>query len=120
MNVEEIRTYCLSKGEATEDFPFDESTLVFRVKKKIFAMIDLEDPEWFVLKCDPDYAVELRASHSGITSAWHMNKRYWNQVRSTDDVDDNLVRSLIDHSYDEVIKKLPLYQQRELKGSCSL
>ena len=60
MNVEEIRAYCLSKPGATEDFPFDETTLVFRVEHKIFACIGLDNVDWFCLKCDPDYAIELR------------------------------------------------------------
>ena len=62
MNVESVRDYCLSLPAASEYFPFDETTLAFRVVDKIFAMIDLEDTQWFVLKCDPDYALELRGS----------------------------------------------------------
>ena len=50
MNIESIREYCLSKPCATEDFPFDETTLVFRVMNKIFACISLDDPDWFCLK----------------------------------------------------------------------
>ena len=51
MNIEEIRNYCLTLPLATEDFPFDETTLAFRVLGKVFAMIDLENPPWFVLTC---------------------------------------------------------------------
>lgn len=51
MNVETVRDFCLSLPEVTEDFPFDETTLVFRIRGKIFAMIDLENTQWFVLKC---------------------------------------------------------------------
>ena len=43
MNIEDARIYCLSKPNATEDFPFDETTLVFRVENKIFAITDLEN-----------------------------------------------------------------------------
>ncbi len=115
MNVEAIRQYCLSKKEATEDFPFDETVLAFRVRNKIFCMIDLDDTDWFVLKCDPAYAQDLRAAHPDtITGAWHMNKKYWNQLHHGEDLDDNLVRHLIDHSYEEVVKKLPHYVRQEL------
>ena len=106
MNIETVREYCLSLPMATEDFPFDETTLAFRVYGKIFAMVDLERTEWFVLKCNPDYALELREMHPEIAPAWHMNKKYWNQLDIVA-LDDALVRSLIDHSYDEVLKKLP-------------
>ncbi len=57
MDIEQIRAYCLSKPHATEDFPFDETTLVFRVMNKIFASIGLDDVDWFCLKCDPEYAI---------------------------------------------------------------
>lgn len=113
MDVEDVRAYCLSLPRATEDFPFDEATLAFRVEGRIFAMIDLDDTSWFVLKCQPDYAVDLRDRYADITPAWHMNKRHWNQVNLFGDVDDEFVRSLIRHSYAQVVRKLPLRVRRE-------
>lgn len=113
MNIEEIRTYCLSLPLTSEYFPFDETTLAFRVADKIFAMIDLEDTEWFVLKCNPDYALQLREEHSEISGAWHMNKKHWNQINLYGSLTDTLIRHLIEHSYDEVVKKLPQRIRRE-------
>ena len=106
MNIEDARLYCLSKQDATEDFPFDETTLAFRVENKIFAIVDFENTEWFCVKCDADKAVELRDTYSQIKPAWHMNKRYWNMM-DIERMDTALVRELIDHSYEEVLKKLP-------------
>lgn len=107
MNVETVREFCLSLPLATEDFPFDEETLVFRVLGRIFAMIDLTDTSWFVLKCDPDYALVLRDAHEEIVGAWHMNKRHWNQVNIFGRLPDTLIHSMIRHSYTEVVRKLP-------------
>ena len=107
MNVESVRDYCLSLPLATEDFPFDETTLAFRVLGKIFAMIDLDNTEWFVLKCDPDYAVELRDKYPEIKGAWHMNKKHWNQISLSGELQDGLIQRLIRHSYAEVVKKMP-------------
>lgn len=107
MNIEDIRNYCLSLPQTTEDFPFDETTLAFRIEGKIFAMVDLENPEWFVLKCEPDYALDLRERHSEINGAWHMNKKHWNQLNLFGTLSDELIRHLICHSYNEVVKKLP-------------
>ena len=106
MNIEDARIYCLSKQGATEDFPFDETTLVFRVEKRIFAITDLENTEWFCVKCNADRAIELRDAYPQIAPAWHMNKKYWNQM-DIERLPDSLVCELIDHSYDEVLKKLP-------------
>lgn len=105
MNIEDLREYCLSLPLASEYFPFDESVLAFRVMDKIFAMIDLADTEWFVLKCDPELALELREEHPEINGAWHMNKKYWNQVSIFGSLSDSLIKSLIRHSYSEVVKK---------------
>lgn len=107
MNIEEVREYCLSLPQATEDFPFDESTLAFRIEQKIFAMLDLENTQWFVLKCEPEYALDLRERYAEISGAWHMNKRYWNQLNLFATLPDELVKHLIRHSYNEVVKKLP-------------
>ena len=106
MNIEDARIYCLSKMNATEDFPFDESTLAFRVENRIFAIVDLENTKWFCVKCDADYAIELRDKYPQIQPAWHMNKRYWNQLDIAA-LSDELFYSLVDHSYEEVIRKLP-------------
>lgn len=107
MNIESIRDFCLSLPAASEYFPFDETTLAFRVVDKIFAMIDLEDTLWFVLKCDPDYAEDLRDRHPEITGAWHMNKKHWNQLNLYGCLSDELIKSLIVHSYMLVAKKIP-------------
>lgn len=56
MNIESVREYCLSLPLVTEDFPFDETTLAFRIMGKIFACLDLERPEWVTMKCNADYA----------------------------------------------------------------
>lgn len=106
MNIESIREYCLSLPLVTEDFPFDETTLVFRVLNKIFACLDLERPEWVTMKCNPDYALQLREEHSEIEGAWHWNKKYWNQVRLDGMLEDDFIQGLVRHSYSEVVKKL--------------
>ena len=113
MNVESLREYCLSLPLATEDFPFDETTLVFRVVGKIFAMLDLERPDVVSLKCNPDYALQLREEHPEISGAWHMNKKYWNQVNLSGHLEDELVQGLVSHSYAEVVKKLTRKERTE-------
>lgn len=113
MNVESLREYCLSLPLATEDFPFDETTLVFRVVGKIFAMLDLERPDVVSLKCNPAYALQLREEHPEISGAWHMNKKYWNQVNLSGHLEDELVQGLVRHSYAEVVKKLTRKERAE-------
>ena len=113
MNIEEIREYCLSLPMATEDFPFDDTTLVFRVMNKIFAILSLDGSSWFALKCDPEYALELREKYPGILPAYHMNKKYWNQVDIAEHMECGFMESLVRHSYSEVVKKFPAKTIRE-------
>ena len=108
MNVEEFRVYCLAKEGVTEEFPFDETTLVFKVAGKIFAITGLDDPEFKVnLKCDPDRSVLLREEYESIRPGWHMNKRHWNTVHVDGSFPDRLFIEMIDHSYDLVVQGLP-------------
>lgn len=105
MDIESVREYCLRKKVTTECLPFDEYSLVIKVMGKMFALIDLESANKICLKCDPEYALELRERYSAIEAAWHFNKKYWNQIFLDGDADDKLVQHLIDHSYEEVLKK---------------
>lgn len=107
MNIEEIREYCLAKPGVTEGFPFDESTLVFKVMNKIYALVGLERvPPFINLKCDPERAIELREQHEAIQPGWHMNKQQWNSVYFTGSIPRNLLLELIDHSYNLVVQGL--------------
>ena len=116
MDIESIREYCLSLPKVTEDFPFDDTTLVFRIGGKIFAMMDLEDASKLTLKSDPNQALILRDKYSEISGAWHMNKKYWNQLNLYGQLSDTLVKQLIRHSYSEVVKKLPKRRQQEFSN----
>lgn len=108
MNIEEFRIYCLSKPMVMEDFPFDQTTLVFKVCGKIFALTGLDNIEFKVnLKCDPDRSIELREEYESIRAGFHMNKKHWNTVIVDGSFPEDLFRELIDHSYDLVIRGLP-------------
>lgn len=108
MNIEELREYCLSIILATEDMPFKDEYLMFRVYNKWFVVIPLNDPELKIyLKCDPDEALELRERYHCVSEAWHFNKKYWNSVVLNSDMDDHTVKHWILHSVNEVVRKLP-------------
>ena len=106
MHVEAFREYCIAKKGVTEEFPFDESTLVFKVMGKMFALVPLERmPPQANLKCDPDRALELREEHDGIiTPGYHMSKVHWNTV-FIEYLPPQLILELIDHSHDLIVSK---------------
>lgn len=114
MNIETFRDYCLAKPGVTEEFPFDETTLVFKVGGKMFALTDLEGEFTIALKCDPEYSVELQEHYSAITPAYHMSKVHWIDVNSATLFDEKLLKKLIDGSYDLVFAKLPKKLRMEI------
>ena len=118
MNIEELREYCLSIKDATEDMPFEDEYLIFRVFGKWFAVIPLNDPELKIsLKCDPAKAVELREQYYCVEAAWHFNKKYWNTITLNREMKDETVKYWIKHSVEEVVRKLPKKIQLEYLGN---
>ena len=121
MDIEQLRDFCIAKKGVTEHFPFDEVTLVFKVMHKMFALTSLDKWEKgeqkINLKCDPEKALELREEYDGINPGWHMNKRLWNTVLvNSADVSDELLKELINHSYDLVVNGLTKKVQAELQN----
>ena len=116
IDLEHIRKYCLKKkGKITEEFPFDEETLVFKVFGKMFLLTNVSDiPLSINLKCDPERAIELRERYPAVTPGYHMNKKWWNTVDADGSIPESLVYELIDHSYDEVVKKLPVKMRKKI------
>lgn len=116
MSIDSFREYCLSKKGVTEDFPFDEVTLCLRVAGKIFAITGLDAADFTVnLKCEPDYAVELRERYPEVQPGWHMNKKHWNTVDFEGALDGKMLRHLIDHSYEQVVKTLKKAEREALE-----
>jgi len=109
MDIESFRSYCINLEGVEETFPFGPDTLVYKVYGKVFAITGLDDEEFSVnLKCDPERAVELREEYPDhIIPGWHMNKKHWNTVYFENGLNQNLLRDLIDHSYELVVDGLP-------------
>lgn len=107
MNIEEFREYCLKKPGVTEDMPFGENTLVFKVGGKMFTLTDINTFASINLKCDPERAQELRNQYSFILPGYHMNKKHWNTVVLDGAIPGSQLKELIDHSYALVYSALP-------------
>lgn len=107
MNIEEFREYCLQKTAVTEELPFDENTLVFKVAGKMFALTDIEEFKSINLKCDPEVAIYLREKYDGsVLPGYHMNKKHWNTVVVGGSVPEIEFFSMIDKSYELVVSSI--------------
>lgn len=115
MNIEQLRNYCLSLPFATERRPFGPDTLAMEIGGRMFCLMTL-DGQWdfYNIKADPDYGVELCDRYSGIRPGYHMNKRHWISVDFNGDVSDRFQERLIYHSYCQTASKLPKRVQNQL------
>lgn len=113
MNIEVFREYCISKPGVTEEFPFDETTLVFKVAGKIFALTNVDLFSSINIKCDPEEAVFLREQYASVKPGYHMNKKHWNTVLMDGSVPDKILKKWIDDSYKLVFQGLS-EKQKEL------
>jgi predicted DNA-binding protein (MmcQ/YjbR family) len=117
MNIETLVEYCMAKKGVEETFPFDDVTLVLKVMGKMFALIPTDNETLsLALKCDPEYAIELRERHEEITAAWHMSKKHWNGVNCEGTLKAAFIYELVDHSYDMVVKGLTKKDQLVLSS----
>lgn len=114
MNIESLRDYCLAKKAVSESFPFDETTLVFKVSGKVFAICGIDPFEGVNLKCEPEKAIELRERYPEIKPGYHMNKIHWNTVNVKGQLSDQLIFDLIDESYRLIVAKLPKKIKEEM------
>lgn len=111
LNIEHLRLYLLAKRGCTEDTPFGEDLLTFRVLGKIFACIDLTRPDRVVLKTTPARSGELYARYSAIFGAWHWNKQHWLEAIFGGDASDAFILKLADEAYAAVLHGLPKKRQ---------
>jgi predicted DNA-binding protein (MmcQ/YjbR family) len=111
----ELQHHCLAFPGSAETFPFGPETSVFKVAGKIFALSRLgQDPLRVSLKCQPDLAEQLREAHAAVLPGYHLNKRHWNTVIIDGSLPDQMIREMIEDSYDLVVSRFPQALQRAL------
>jgi len=115
VDIVEYRDLCLSLPGVTEDFPFDEQTLVFKVMGKMFALTNVDHFTSFNAKATPEDCITLREQYAGIKPGYHMNKKHWNTIAVDGSVPDAVMRDLLKNSYDLVVKGLTKEQQKALR-----
>ena len=114
MNIEQVREYTLSLFGVTEDQPFGDDNITFRLEGKIFMCLSLGGDEYEIknseprlaLKLSPERNEELRAQFSAVTPAFHWNKKHWSDVYY-EQLDDTQIEEWIKESYRLVASKLP-------------
>lgn len=114
MNIEEVRDFALSLPGVTEDQPFGDDNITFRVEGKIFMCLWLGGGKYnidetmlkFACKLTPERNEVLREQYSAIMPAFHWNKTHWSDV-FFEQLDTDFVESIIRESYGVIVSKLP-------------
>ena len=114
MNIEELRDFCLSLKGVVESTPFDDKTLVFSIKGKMFCATDITTFEFVNVKCNPEKAIQLREQYDEVNPGYYMNKKYWNSIKTNGKITKEQFNEWITESYDLVIAGLPKKTQKEL------
>jgi predicted DNA-binding protein (MmcQ/YjbR family) len=114
---DDLLDLCTNLPGAAEDYPFGDDVAVFKVGGKMFALVALAgEPGSVSLKCNPDWALELRERHEAVRPGYHLNKRHWNTVELDGTVERAELQEMIEHSYELVVGSLPRTERARLLG----
>ena len=127
MDYKQATQYCLSKPEATLDYPFDATVPVFKVKGKMFGLLGQcgvsgkelgpENAGYYFLnlKCDPEESFMIRDIFPEVLPAYHMSKKHWISIVLKDSMPESEIIRLVDRSYGMVVKKLKKAERVQLE-----
>jgi len=100
MDRRTVETYILEMPNAVREYPFGEDVAVYKVQDKMFALMDeKKEPVNLSLKCDPLLAQTLRDKYETVLPGYHLNKKHWNTLVLSGQLEWPEVQDLIRHSY---------------------
>ncbi|EKK07975.1 MmcQ/YjbR family DNA-binding protein [Acinetobacter baumannii] len=110
--------------EAARNLPFSEQTYpfgpeyeVFKILEKMFMLtVEVSGVKMINVKCDPYKSQEYQELYSFIIPGYHMNKKHWISIKPHKNLTSDFLRDLIRDSYDLVVKKLPVKDQKRLNN----
>lgn len=117
MTRDEVLELCLRLPGAVEEYPFGDDVAVFKAEGKMFALVLLTgEPGVVNLKCEPQLALELRATYEAVRPAYHQNKRHWNSIDLDGTIADDELREMVEHSHELVVSQLPRSRRAHLRA----
>ncbi|AMA71437.1 MULTISPECIES: MmcQ/YjbR family DNA-binding protein [Aneurinibacillus] len=118
MDLHTVRTYCLEKKGAIEDFPFGKDIHVFKICGKMFALLSNRNGSLHIsLKCEPEICEILREQYPAIKPGYHLNKRHWNTIEADGSIPIEEIFGMIDRSYQLVFKGLKKAERELITNS---
>jgi predicted DNA-binding protein (MmcQ/YjbR family) len=119
MDFQTLLTHCQAKPGTELTQPFGDDTWVLKVGGKVYALVDNQPVVTRLsVKCDPERALELRASYPAIRGGYHLNKRHWNTLHLDEHpFEPRFILEQIDHSYELVFAGLSRQRQEGLRAA---
>lgn len=100
MDKKTVEQYILEMPNAVREYPFGDDVAVYKVQDKMFALMsEKKDPVNLSLKCDPLLAQTLRERYETVLPGYHLNKKHWNTLVLSGQLEWPEVQDLIRHSY---------------------
>lgn len=112
-----IDEYLLSKPGVTKDLQESWNWIRYKIGDKMFAAICLDDqnqPYYITLKLEPMDGDFLRSQYEDIIPGYYCNKVHWNSIKPDGAVPDDLMKDMLDKSYDLILKSFSKKKQREI------
>ena len=113
-----IDQYLLEKPSVTKDLQAEWNWIRYQIGGKMFAAICLDDATgkavYITLKLKPEEGDFLRQQYEDIIPGYYMNKVHWNSIKAEGTVPDELVKEMLDKSYQLVLGGLSKKKQKEL------
>jgi predicted DNA-binding protein (MmcQ/YjbR family) len=100
MDHKTVENYILSMPNSRLDYPFGEGVAVYKAGDKMFALIsEGKVPVRLSLKADPELSKVLRERYDEVQPGYHLNKKHWNTIVLSGQLNWEEVQQLIEHSY---------------------
>lgn len=116
MNYPWMEEYFLDKKGVIKEYKAEWETFRYMLKDKMIGLYSTDGEGRYVItvKCDPEFGVVLRDGYKHIRSGYYMNKLHWNSVDLNGDTPDEILRQMIDNSYELIFNSMSKKKQREI------
>jgi len=116
MKYDFIQEHCLSKKGTEEDYKQEWDAIRYSVRSKMFALVGNDNMGRSIIsvKHNPEFGEELREKYKDIIPGYYLNKSHWSSVFLSGDVPEEVLKQLLDDSYELIFNALSKKVQKEI------
>lgn len=117
MKYDWMDSFLLSKKGVTKDFKEEWNWIRYQIGGKMFAALCLNGdgkPYYITLKLEPAEGEFLRGQYRDIVPGYYMNKEHWNSIDPDGNVPEELLKDLLDKSYELVLNGFSKKKRMEI------